>query len=219
MVKCKNCGADLEDGSKFCMACGTPTEDGVQREETRAVNISLQLDGDRQADKSGGFKQKIVNAKEKTLAFESKHNVILNAVMLVCAVVVLCVSLFAPIKVVGYVEFFGNDTNIIIEEDGGKNSVYSTVEIEQSIWQLIGSVWYVKASDGTKKDLQNDLMKAYAAIQIDAAAWSAANPGADEPERHNAMAEIIVDHVSDINYLGYVMATKEIGRASCRERV
>lgn len=209
MVKCKNCGTDLEDGSKFCMACGTPTEDGVPQEETQVVNISLQLGGDGQAKKSGGIKRKIASVKDKTLAFESKHNVILNSVMLLCAVVILFVSLFAPIKVNCYVAVERSGSNIIVENNDEKSAVFSTVEIKQSIWQMIGSVWYVKASDETKKELSSDVLKAMTAAQIAYAAWNASNPGADSIERQNAMAEIIADNISDINYLGYIMATKD----------
>ncbi|MDE6401182.1 MAG: zinc ribbon domain-containing protein [Clostridiales bacterium] len=220
MKKCMSCGFDNEDDAKFCATCGavlssdpfepapapTAATDGVQSAEQPASEVADNGSGKG----NGGFKAKIDSAKNKTLAFEKKHSIILNAIVAVCALVIALVALFAPIQTVQYVAVLGSGSNMSIEgmDEEADEVTYCYVEVSQSIWQMIGAIKYIKADENDIKELQTELQKAQTAMQVDLAAWILKNPNADEIEQANAMSEIIADNLSDINYLGYVMAVK-----------
>lgn len=230
MKKCLSCGSMNDDDSKFCATCGAAyggdpfepsgaSETAASDEAPANVNADVAADGAANGPVDGaangssgksGFKAKVNSAKNKTVEFEKNHNLILNMIVAVCALVIALVALFAPIKTVQYVAVLGSDSNMNIEDvDEEDNSVtYCYVEVNQSIWQMIGALGYIKADAADLNELQTELRAAQTAMQVDLAAWMLKNPNADEVEQANAAADIIADHLSDINYLGYIMATK-----------
>lgn len=218
MKKCFSCGFDNEDDSKFCATCGAALAPSDPVEPAKSDPFVEQImptvsasEGGQQpttVEQKGGFKAKFNSAKNKTVEFEKKHSVILNAIVAVCALVIALVALFAPIKTVQYVSVVGYNMEVEDLDEGDKSVTYCYTEVNQSIWQMIGSIGYIKANDEDKIKFAEQLSGIKKNISMELAAWALAHPDADEVEQMSAMADIVADNLSDLNYLGYIMAMK-----------
>lgn len=218
MKKCFSCGFDNEDDSKFCATCGAALAPSDPVEPAKSDPFVEQImptvsasEGGQQpttVEQKGGFKAKFNSAKNKTVEFEKKHSVILNAIVAVCALVIALVALFAPIKTVQYVSVVGYNMEVEDLDEGDKSVTYCYTEVNQSIWQMIGSIGYIKANDEDKIKFAEQLSGIKKNIGMEVAAWALAHPDADEVEQMSAMADIVADNLSDLNYLGYIMAMK-----------
>ncbi|MCH5165283.1 MAG: zinc ribbon domain-containing protein [Clostridiales bacterium] len=219
MKKCSSCGTENADDAVFCAMCGaTLSSDSVEAQspvQEQSTEVVSNAEKDQGAEKPAakGFKGKVASV----VAYEKKHNLIVNAIVAVCALVVALVALLAPIKTVQYVGVF--EYNTIIEEyegrtddtvDGGPKVTYVYTEVNQSIWQMIGALGYIKADEKDLAELQKQYVAVLAKAQIAFAAWMRDNPkeANDEQAAMSALAEILADNLSDMNYLGYVMATR-----------
>lgn len=174
---------------------------------------------------------KVVKVKEKAVAIEKKHSVILNALVIACALVVIFVALFAPLKVVTYgivypdTEMSGPiyDDYDIEGKPGDENFAVTTtvhyVEVKQSIWQVIGALSYVVFDTynetGEGMDDSINLHKAvtefrqskeYAEIYKKMIEAEAKQDSDAMLEAQNEMVEEFADYLSDINILGYALA-------------
>ncbi len=168
---CAKCGKENGDGDKFCYGCGSPLDDDVAAAPpSSAAKVEVK-----------GAKGKIVAVRDKVHAFEKKHSVIVNALILVCAVIVLFVTLFAPIKVMAYYEY------PVPDDESMTTGHY--VEVNQTIWDMVGAIGYI----GLDKDNPEDAAKIAEIRQ----------------EYQNArMQGMLSDDrgLSDINYIAYVLA-------------
>ncbi|MCH5156004.1 MAG: zinc ribbon domain-containing protein [Clostridiales bacterium] len=209
MKKCQQCGAELEDDASFCLACGAQQEgapddtvtEAAQPEQPEQTDVQTAEQATEQKS-GGGFKNKVNDVVTKAKNFDSKHHIILNAIVMACAIVVLFVALFAPIKVKIY-------ANPISEKDGSDVEITYT-EVNQSIFQVIGSVFYIKASDKQKAEVNKDYAKAYENYQKEMAEWILDHPTATEEEAREASIDIQMDCLSDVNYLAYILANTNI---------
>lgn len=241
MKKCNNCGFSNDDDARFCAGCGSSLADApvvneqaapVQADDPFAEPAAAPADSamayeqpqDQQlqeAKQKKGFKGTVASVKDKTVGFEKKHSVILNAIVIVCALVVLFVALFAPIKIVNY-KLILPQTSVVCENytegKGDNNDSYTVhyVEVSQSIWQIIGASSYITADRKTLDELEEQLEKAEEAAEKEYTAWALANldkiastkeDSDAQIKAKNAMAEIYADHLSDVNILGYVLAS------------
>lgn len=94
MKKCFSCGFDNEDDSKFCATCGAALAPSDPVEPAKSDPFVEQImptvsasEGGQQpttVEQKGGFKAKFNSAKNKTVEFEKKHSVILNAIVRAC---------------------------------------------------------------------------------------------------------------------------------------
>ncbi|MCX4313022.1 MAG: zinc ribbon domain-containing protein [Clostridia bacterium] len=123
---CAACGAELKNEDRFCPACGTR----VEEKPTACPKCGAKLeDGDRfcrdcgaaiggapvgKRAKSGGG---IAAVRDKAVAFEKKNHIFANVLVIMLAIVVLFVSLFAPIKLSAT-----NITNFMSDGMGGSDS-------------------------------------------------------------------------------------------------
>ena len=157
MKKCKNCGFENTDESRFCSACGAaiavdpfaPAHDSAEDvfEQTRITPVSRAADTAKPQQERAGFKTKAVELKNKTVEFEKQHNLIVNVIIAVCAVIVAFVALFAPVKTVAYIPVFGEDLFIEDLDKEDSEVIYSYVEFDQSIWQMLYSLKYINAGE------------------------------------------------------------------------
>lgn len=216
MKKCKNCGFENTDESRFCSACGAaiavdpfaPAHDSAEDvfEQTRITPVPSAADTAKPQQERAGFKTKAVELKNKTVEFEKQHNLILNVIIAVCAVIVAFVALFAPVKTVAYIPVFGEDLFIEDLDKEDSEVIYSYVEFDQSIWQMLYSLKYINAGEKDQYLLQLQVQAASRRAANDYAAWISSNPHADEEERSQAIADIYAAHMSEIDYLGLIIA-------------
>lgn len=182
---CAKCGKENSDGDAYCCGCGAPLNDDVPP-------VAAEQQPAQPAVEVGGKKGKIVAARDKVLAFEKKHGVIVNALILVCSVIIMFVTLFAPIKVMAY------DYAIADDEKGES---YHYVEIDQTIWDMFGALGYIgldntNPADAVKiAEIRTEYTMAMSAAQSEIAA------GEDSEQA-------ISDHLSDINYIALTLAVK-----------
>lgn len=244
MKKCSNCGLENDDNARFCADCGgtladaeavdkaapvkddDPFANAADVKQPDAVEGSPAEQQDKQPQK--GFKGKVVAVKNKTVEFEKKHSVILNALVIICALVVIFVSLFAPLKVVTYgvIELkVPNNGGMIAdsydvkgeygEDDYSVTTTAHYVEIKQSIWQMIGAIGYAAADVEDFVDLQEEVGEAFATLTESDELLNLYEKleKAEEDEDQdkymdiqNDIVELYADCLSDVNILGYALA-------------
>lgn len=221
MKYCSSCGKQLDDDAVFCGFCGAEqTAAEPAKESAVAQNVEPEPAPAAQPNaapateptpaanaasgEKKGAKAKVLAMRDKTVAFEKKHNLIVNLLVLCCSIVILFVALFAPVKVSGYC--FSNGA---LYADGDEKEVtYTYVEVDQTIFDMIGSLFYVAPSAETLAEVNKDYSQAMSEASREYQAWRVANQYADQFEMNNARAEIVEDHLSDINILAYILATK-----------
>lgn len=177
---CAKCGKENSDDDKFCCGCGAPLDDDVAAEQSAPAQ---QAPTEKVEVK--GAKGKIVAIRDKVLGFEKKHSVIVNALVLACAVIILFVTLFAPIKVMAY------EVGQVSDDASGES--YHYVEIDQTIWDMFGAIGYIGLDSSNPDD--------------------AAKIAEIKQEYTNAMRfaiteDMVADGLSDMNYIAYVLAAK-----------
>ena len=197
MKYCHICGNKIDDDAAFCYSCGAKQTNGPTEPATDTSQHQTFAQ-----DKAVGQKE-ANGVVSKVKAFESKHNVITNVIVLVCAIVVLFVALFAPIKVPYY-------TNALYEQDEKEIDIYYT-EVDQTIFQMIGALFYFNAGEERAAELNREYYEIVQKAQVKAARWMSVHPHATTNERNNAHIEFIADGMSDMNYLGYMIATTRAG--------
>lgn len=230
MKKCTSCGFDNEDDARFCAGCGGPLADApVANEQAAPVQADdpfaepaaapgyeqSQDQQPQEAKQNKGFKATVASVRDKTVGFEKKHSVILNTIVMLCSLVVILVALLAPIKVVNY-QLILPEMSVSYEKvkEGDEKETYTVhyVEISQSIWQIIGSLSYIGSDAEKVAELNKQLATATEEATKEYTTWGIANASLlltedGMIEAQNKYAEIIADHLSDINILGYLMAT------------
>ena len=212
---CAACGAELKNEDRFCPACGTR----VEEKPTACPKCGAKFeDGDRfcrdcgaaiggapvgKRAKSGGG---IAAVRDKAVAFEKKNHIFANVLVIMLAIVVLFVSLFAPIKLSAT-----NITNFMSDGMGGSDSsaVYT---VDQSIFQVFGAWGYVNLDPDDKADKKkaDELDAELAAIMKDVTAevlkWQKNNEDATEEEMMDAAMRISAKHMSEVNVLAVSFA-------------
>ncbi|MCH5163334.1 MAG: hypothetical protein J1G38_07630 [Clostridiales bacterium] len=188
MKECKACGKQNGDEDKFCEDCGAALEDEV------AAVAQDDASDEKPAQKGGA----VVAVRDKALKFEKQHNIIVSAITAVCALVIMFVALFAPIKVMAYyvvIPGMGAMDGLAMPDDiNDKDTAGHYIEINQTIWDMFGTIGYfsldVKNLDDAKKikEIEDEYVAALSTMH-----------GADE--------DSLADALSSMNYLAYVLAT------------
>ncbi|MDE6402050.1 MAG: zinc ribbon domain-containing protein [Clostridiales bacterium] len=212
---CGTCGAKLAPDSAFCYNCGAAVNGGARQAAVQNAPVQRQAPMQKYAPapkKSAG--KNIADAKNKVAAFEKKHSVIVNGIIAVFAVVFILISLFAPIKMTAT-----NPANAIDDESsvGGAFSTGSVCEIDQSIWQVFGSIKYtmIDMSDPSDRkllqDVKTEVVGAEYKVLIALRAWAEDHPYATEDAAKAKFAELYEKYMSDVNYLAYQFAITAVG--------
>lgn len=191
MKKCYHCECENSDDSRYCAQCGAVLPDTSASDAFNSVAPEVEINQPAKATETNGE----ASIKEKAIAFENKHKIIVNLLVAVCAIVIAFVALFAPIRV----------TNVSMIETSEGN--YEYIEVNQSIFQVIGSLFYINASEEQKAELAKDLTEATKAAMAESMEWAAKHPTATEEEATAAGAKIMADHMSDVNYFGLIFAS------------
>ncbi len=212
MKFCTNCGTQLDDDAKFCHSCGTATaptaaqpavEPAAEQAATQPVPEQAAAPAQPAPQKKG--KAKLLGAREKTAKFEKKHSLIVNLLVLCCSFVVLMVSLFAPIKVSGYVGTSGA-RELLYGDVSTDGADYVYMEVDQTIYDMIGALFYTFPGGMSKESINTEVSKELVAAASEYRLWRSAHPYASEIEMREAYAGIYADHLSNTNYLGYILA-------------
>lgn len=215
MKYCHSCGAKLPDDAQFCTSCGTKqhtyAEPSTPEPESPAPESPApavdSISAPTAQPKENWFKR----AKGKVTAFENKHNIIVNAIMLACAFIVALVALFAPIKVETY------DRGLSYYEINDDTTVTTCATVDQSIFQILGSVFYFNASERTRNEVAEDYQAARDKANKAFNKWINTHSGASEEEVYNKRVEFTTKYMSDVNYLGiYMMDMTEENMLSYR---
>lgn len=191
MKKCYHCECENSDDSRYCAECGAVLPDTSASDAFNSVAPEVEINQPAKAAESKGE----MSIKEKAIAFENKHKIIVNLLVAACAIVIAFVALFAPVRV----------TNVSMIETSEGN--YEYLEVNQSIFQIIGSLFYINASDEQKAELTNQLKEATQAAYAESMEWALKHPNATEEEATAAGAKIMADHMSDVNYFGLIFAS------------
>lgn len=206
MKFCINCGTQLDDDAKFCYSCGTATNPtAAQPVVAPAAEQAATQPAAQPAPKKKG-KEKLLGMRDKTVKFEKKHSLIVNLLVLCCSFVILMVSLFAPIKVSGYLGTAGVGSGLMYGEADGGGAQYGYVEVNQTIYDMIGAVFYTFPGGLSKETINAEVSQELAAAESEYRLWRSSHPFATELEGIQARAEIYGDHLSSTNYLGYILA-------------
>lgn len=213
MKFCSNCGAQLDDDVKFCPTCGSevdattetpapalePEPAAAVEPETTVAEPEAAQTAEEPAKKGGNAK--LLNLRDKTVKFEKKHSLIVNLLVLCCSFIVIMVALFAPIKVSGYL------TGRTYADVDGKDVDYTYVEVDQTIFDMIGAAFYIMPDDARKAKLYKEVQDESHAASVEYTAWAAQNPKADESEAMNARADIYAKHLSKTNFMAYMLTS------------
>lgn len=213
--RCASCGVTLPSDSAFCYNCGAAVN-GVARNAAPSVRYrqSATVSQKPSAPKKT-VKQNVIDAKNKVAAFEKKHCVIINGIIAALALVFIFVALFAPVKMTAYgsVDSFGGD----VPSDAAISSDGASCEIDQSIWQIFGSIKYISLDinepDGIKliEEMSAEVAAAQYKISVKMRAWEQSHPYATEEEQSEKYSELCEEYMSDVNYLGYQFVMTAVG--------
>ncbi len=205
--RCSECGAVVEPGAAFCMNCGKPIGASNAAAPTSRPAASGAAVSPSEKPRSGGFGAVV----KGFTAFENKHCVVTNAFIAVLAVVLIIVSLVCPIKV------SGSSLTSATENTGGEITEIKTVEIDQNIYQILGSLSYLgldmsKVGDKAKvKEIYDDYNEAQQKMQKELSQWYSRNEGATDEEIEKKAAELTAKHLKSINYFAYMFAITTVG--------
>lgn len=196
MKKCYHCETENSDDSRYCAECGAVLPDTSASDAFNAVAPAVEINKSAKPTET----KKEAGIKEKAIAFENKHKIIVNLLVMVCAIVIMFVALFVPIKV----------SNSMIETSEGN---FEYTEVNQSIFQILGSFMYINASPEKEMELAKDLDEATSAASSEFDEWVAKHPNATIEEEKAAYSKITADHLSDVNFFGlvFVMAKEPSG--------
>lgn len=223
---CSACGAPVEQGAKYCGACGARIEVEQRRKSAVCPTCGAQAERDAEFCKQcgtkigsdavspkavrGGKKTRvsdgIASAKNKTLAFEKKHGIIVNALIAVCAIVVVFVSLFVPVKFCvgeGLDDLTGSD---MFADSTAIKTETKCMEVEQSLWKMLGALGYLRLDIADEDDLEkmNECYERYdealELAQKEYKDWLNDHPYASEAKKKEALLDLREDYLSDINY-------------------
>lgn len=206
MKYCINCGTQLDDDAKFCHSCGNATEPTAAQPAPQPATEPAPASVVQPAAKKSG-KEKLTGMRDKTVAFENKHSLIVNLLVLCCSFVILMVSLFAPIKVSGYAGIGPDSSGQLIYADVNDGCVdYTYVEVEQNMFDVIGALFYISPSEKALATINKEMDKELRAADKEYSAWRMLYPSVDEETTRNKRTEIYQKHISNANYLGYLLA-------------
>ncbi|MDE7464702.1 MAG: hypothetical protein K2M48_06700, partial [Clostridiales bacterium] len=135
-----------------------------------------------------GKRAKFLATRNKVSAFEQKHSIIVNALLAVCSLIIMLVTVLAPVKVMAY-------ANMPVMDEGSfesGESSYHYIEIDQPIWNFVEALGYISldASD------INDVVKAQKIIQ----------EYQDAASKMALTEDQFADNISDVNYIAYILA-------------
>ncbi|MDE5593631.1 MAG: zinc ribbon domain-containing protein [Clostridiales bacterium] len=210
MKFCVNCGTRLDDDAKFCHSCGTAAVPTTT--QPAAQPATEQVAAPAQPAPKKGVKGKMLGAREKTAKFEKKHSIIVNLLVLCCSFIVLMTSLFAPIKVSGYVGtvrlsgLSSNDRQLLYGDVSDGSADYVYMEVDQTIFDMIGALFYAFPGGSSADKIQAEVAKELLDASKEYNLWRRAHPYASEIDLREEYVKIYADHLSDVNYLGYLLA-------------
>lgn len=206
---CAACGAELAEGNNFCPKCGAARGSSVAASSPApAANTAAP------AKKSGkSFGATVADVKNKAVAFEKGHNIIVNALVIALAIVVLFTSLFAPIRLPA-ADFSGFAVGM-----SASSSDYDmdTVTVGQSIYQVLGAWGYANYADAdakfkeeTEKKFQDDQKEYDEKVKEAHASWVKRHPDTTTDERNIKEIELAYEYMSDLDLfaLALVIASK-----------
>ncbi len=170
---CPACGAKNEPTEKFCSECGKPLDAAETAKE------------EPKKEHKNKFVGTVVGVKDKTMAFENKHHLIGNVLVAVMALVVILVSLLAPVKYTQYSldkmdimsvnaqSDYGDIDEGDIEaalEEAAKPRRVDYLEVDQSIFNALGAVFalttdYKKAVEDMAK-MEDEIEAAFVEYEI-----------------------------------------------------
>lgn len=193
-TECQSCGATLVEGAKFCGMCGAAIG------ATKAKNESAKK---RTAGRLGAFEAKVN-------AFEAKHSIIVNALIVAFALVFILVSLLMPVKMsISLLGDFGSS-------DGSSSALSSVevdnIEIKQSIWKFFGAIGYIglDMEDEDDEDKIKDIIEQYIEAIDDAEKeykeWLKTHEYATMSKCKEQQIQIIGEKLSDVNMLALTLA-------------
>ena len=196
--RCDVCGAVVPDGAAFCSNCGAKSKSGVEGEPTKRAEKPAKR-------KSFG------EIYGKVKAFESKHCVITNALIAICAIVVIFVSLFCPIKT--------TQANITVSDTS--DASLDSVEIGQSVFKIFGSLGYlgIDMSDADDVKKVEDIVAEYNAaserISDEFGVWlkiQQEKKGAvTREEQQKKLRQLTEKYMGDVNLFAYTFAYTTVG--------
>ncbi|MCM1368023.1 MAG: zinc ribbon domain-containing protein [Roseburia sp.] len=200
-TECPSCGATLVEGAKFCAMCGTAIEVGAKK-TTAGVRAAGATSG-RAAKKLGA-------AEAKVKAFEAKHAVIINALVIAFALVFILVSLLVPIKMsVALTDDIGSSVG---SPSALSDVEVSTTEIKQPIWNFFSALGYIglDMEDEDDRDKITEIIEEYAEASEEAQneykEWRKAHEYASTAKCKEQYIEIYGEKLSGVNMLAYTLA-------------
>lgn len=208
-LKCPMCGATSKEGTRFCPFCGSPL--AVPKSDVPPQPIKRYAENANEAatettryepPATEKAQEQPTTKLEKIKAFERQRGLITNLVVIVCAVVVMMIALFAPIKLMLY------DKPITVKSDGQTTITFPYAN--QSNFDMIEAVLGLDASTEKKLEYQKRLREAESKINEEYAKWRSSNPKATEEQAGNAYNKIYADNISDFNILGYSIANASV---------
>lgn len=223
MKYCKSCGCENENGYKFCLSCGAafaqnnggfcphcgaPIEDGIKFCQScgKAVNTDEKSVVAKNVGEKKPTESVFSATKKRVLAFESERHLVSNLIVAVCALVIMLVALFAPIKTVCYYDKIVAPP-VSLDDNGEETVVFP--EIDQSIWKILGSVRYLFKNYDQK--VAGDVNKARNAAMTEFSEWVDAHSDSftyddDWSEKiYKKKSEIMAKHLSRTDYIAYMM--------------
>lgn len=216
--RCATCGAALSPDAAFCFNCGSPVSGAAKPAPQTAATPAYTTPVNAQpapncanAPKKSA-KQSFVEAKSKVAAFEKKHCVIINGIIAVLAFIFIFVSLFAPVRMIA-----SDPTMSFDDSMESKYAEGSVIEIDQSIWQVMGSVKYVSLDINDSSDrkliqeVYADYSVAYKSVLSALSAWRKTHQFATEDAVNEKYAELFEKYMSDINLLAFQFVFTTVG--------
>ncbi len=211
--RCAACGAALSPDAAFCFNCGSPVSGAAKTApQTTATPVNAQPAPNCANAPKKSAKQSFVEAKSKVAAFEKKHCVIINGIIAVLAFIFIFVSLFAPVRMIA------SDPTAMLDDSTDSGYSESTViEIDQSIWQVMGSIKYVSLDINNSSDrkliqeVYADYSVAYKSVLSALSAWRKTHQFATEDAVNEKYAELFERYMSDINLLAFQFVFTTVG--------
>lgn len=190
---CLNCGAELNSDADFCDKCGMRVK-RIHPEKSEETTV-------KKTD-ARGFINKVV-------AFEGERRIIVNITVMVLAVVMLFVALFAPIKV----SLAGVVSASNMEDATAIDIEYSS----QSLFDIFAALGYVDLDAEDSKDFrkikdifekcENKLAEASEELED----WKNRHTHATASEIQEKQIQIYAKYYSECNLFAYVFAYTTVG--------
>ena len=238
---CAKCGYSNDSDARFCIKCGNafaavpvaaqstvesdepvepdeaPVASTAESERAQSVEASTRSSG----TPLNKAKSAVACAKGKTVEFEKKHNIIVNAIVIVLATVIFFVSLFAPIKL----RLNANSLSAFDMQfpDNYLSSTYDPydddeyININQPFWKVLGALGYVGLDPVDDDDLDkiedilSELEDCMDAANGELREWRTDHPYASDKRIQEERIDIMEDHLSDINFFACLLAATTDG--------